>query len=39
MQLRLPRGIPINITIHDTKAAAIVLEDAIKGIVSVPPGC
>lgn len=26
-------------TRHDTKAAAIVLEDAINGIVSAPPGC
>lgn len=39
IQLRLPNGIPITMTRHDTKAAASVLEDAIIGIVSAPPGC
>jgi hypothetical protein len=39
IELRLPSGIPMTITRHDTKAAASVLDDAIRGIVSVPPGC
>lgn len=39
MQLRLPSGNPTIITRHDTKAAAMVLEDAIRGIVSAPRGC
>lgn len=39
MQFRRPSGMPIIMTRHDTNAAASVLEEAIKGIVSVPPGC
>lgn len=39
MQLRLPSGIPITMTRQETKAAASVLDEAIRGIVSVPPGC
>jgi len=39
MQLRRPSGMPIIMTRHDTNAAANVLDDAINGMVSVPPGC
>lgn len=38
MQFRRPSGIPINMTRHETNAAASVLADAIRGMVSVPPG-